>query len=223
MAAVVPLICWSTVCGRGGARDHAIDPLGEAFDSRHGVDTTGIISLSALSIADPNWVYGLDYQPVEVFDFASLFAELAVDLPKTVFLDLGAGKGRAVLLASQLPFKQVVGVEISPELASIARSNVEKFARFKISDLQTEIVCSDVADIQVPLEPLVVYVYNPFTVPIMEQVIDNLINSVTQQPRRILVIYFRPELAEMWDYVAPFSLLRSTPRYRVYESQFAKG
>ncbi|MFT4561179.1 MAG: SAM-dependent methyltransferase [Gammaproteobacteria bacterium] len=219
MVAVLPLLCWSTLCGGGRERDHALDPTGQAFDLRYGVDTVGITSLSELSIAEPNWVYGLDYQPVEVLDFASLFAELLVELPSTVFVDLGAGKGRAVLLASQLRFKQVIGIEISPELATVAQRNVEKFGPSRIANSQSEIICGDVAETVFPLEPLVVYLYNPFVVPIMQKVISNLIDSVIEHPRRILVVYFRPELADMWDHPARFSLVKATSRYRVYECQ----
>ena len=40
------------------------------------------------------------------------------------FIDVGAGMGRAVLLAAELPFRRVVGVELNPTLARIARKNL---------------------------------------------------------------------------------------------------
>ena len=42
-------------------------------------------------------------------------------------LDLGSGKGRALLLASMYPFAHIVGVEVQPELDDIARQNIERF------------------------------------------------------------------------------------------------
>ena len=43
------------------------------------------------------------------------------------FVDAGAGMGRALLLATRRPFKQIVGIEVSPALAAIARENVERW------------------------------------------------------------------------------------------------
>ena len=45
-------------------------------------------------------------------------------IERTVFLDVGAGKGRAMLVASEYPFLRVEGVELNPKLADIARRNI---------------------------------------------------------------------------------------------------
>ena len=46
-------------------------------------------------------------------ELVEILADLGIYYPDCVFLDLGAGKGRALLLASQFPFKRIVGVEFS--------------------------------------------------------------------------------------------------------------
>jgi tRNA G46 methylase TrmB len=38
------------------------------------------------------------------------------------FIDMGSGKGRALLVASEFPFARIVGVEISRELSGIAET-----------------------------------------------------------------------------------------------------
>ena len=50
-----------------------------------------------------------------------------MDKEQLVFVDLGSGKGRTLLLASEYPFRRIVGVELSPKLHRIAKTNVEKF------------------------------------------------------------------------------------------------
>src|SRR6185503_12151373 len=40
------------------------------------------------------------------------------------FIDFGCGKGRVVHQAARWPFRRVIGVEVSPELAEIARAGL---------------------------------------------------------------------------------------------------
>src|SRR5437763_11062946 len=44
--------------------------------------------------------------------------------PDDVFVDFGSGKGRVVYQAGRLPFRRVIGVEVSEELNRIARRNL---------------------------------------------------------------------------------------------------
>lgn len=44
-------------------------------------------------------------------------------LPECTFIDLGCGKGRPLLVASEYPFRSVIGVELSPSLVLDARKN----------------------------------------------------------------------------------------------------
>jgi len=41
---------------------------------------------------------------------------MPIDLSKFTFIDLGAGKGRALLMASDYLFQKIIGVEFMPEL-----------------------------------------------------------------------------------------------------------
>src|SRR5271167_1667373 len=43
--------------------------------------------------------------------------------PSDVFVDLGSGKGKTLLIAGRLPYRRVVGVEIDKELSQCARRN----------------------------------------------------------------------------------------------------
>jgi hypothetical protein len=212
----LPELLWQTfVVGQPCA--HWPDPSGIEFDATYGVSTTGITPIAHLEVDTPNWVYGLDYQAVEVFDIESLLAECAIDYPHTVFIDLGAGKGRVLMFASVLPFKHLLGVEISAELVRIAEHNLAVFARTAGCSRDRVIMQGDAASFVFPPEPLVIFMYNPFSVPVMEAVIANLVESVRLQPRRIIVIYFRPELSSMWLTAPGFRQIASGERYRIYE------
>jgi predicted RNA methylase len=177
--------------------------------------------LSRLAVRERNWVYRFDYQAVEPFDMEALLQEFRIDYPATVFIDLGAGKGRVLMLAAKLPFKQIIGVEISVELIGIAAGNLRKFCACEEQTPPVELVRVDAASYRFPTDPLVVFLYNPFTVPVMQQVIENLAGSCCRVTRRVIVVYFRPELAEMWDYAPGFSLVKSAARFRIYDNKNA--
>lgn len=212
----VPIITWQALFGEKRDRRWP-DADGRAFDAAHGVDTAGIISLAALDVAEPSWVHGFDYQPVEPIDLASVLEPFAVDYPRTTFIDLGAGKGRVVMLASALPFRQLVGVEIAPELARIAIANVGRYTQAQGSGTPWEIVRADAGDYEFPATPLVIFMYNPFTAPIMRRVIARLQAVRKRAAGRVIVIYVRPELDELWTFAPGFNEVARTDRYRVYE------
>ena len=97
------------------------------FDRMFGVDTDGATNntthLRDLEISSPNWVHSYDYIPVKPDRFRSALSALAIPHERFLFIDFGCGKGRAVLLAAELPFQRVVGVDFSQELVAIARNN----------------------------------------------------------------------------------------------------
>jgi len=216
---LLPQLLWRAVRYPGGQEIGELDAPGEAFDRRFDVDTCGVIRISHLAVSDRNWVYGFDYQAVEPFDMGALLEGLSIDYPASVFIDLGAGKGRVLMLASKLQFKQIIGVEISAQLAGIATRNLRIFRAREEHTPPVELVRLDAASYHFPADPLVIFLYNPFNVPVMQRVIDNLVESSLRAARRVVVIYFRPELAEMWDYAPGFSLIKSSARFRIYDNE----
>lgn len=213
----VPMLVWHAVFGENRDRRWP-DSDGRAFDKAHGVDTAGIISLAALDVAEPSWVHGFDYQPVEPIDLAAVLEPFAIDYPQTTFIDLGAGKGRVVMLASGLPFRQLIGVEIAPELARVAIANMRRYTQAQGSATAWEIVRADAGDYRFPATPLVIFMYNPFTATIMRRVIERLQEARNRAAERVIVVYVRPELAELWALAPGFREVACTARYRVYES-----
>jgi SAM-dependent methyltransferase len=158
-----------------------------AFDARHGVDTTGIVPLEALAIDSDNKGFGIRYQPSNPDGFRALVATLDEPLGELTFVDLGAGKGRTLLLASELGFRRVVGVEFAPELCEIARRNVAAYPASAALGDGVEVVCADAARWPLPDSPLLLYVYNAFEAPLMAEVVRSIHRSWTERPRTILL------------------------------------
>ena len=179
------------------------------FDRRHGTDTAGIVRLGALEIESPNRDLGVRYQPSDPDDFRSLVEALPFDLTDYVFVDLGSGKGRILLLASEFPFRRVVGVEFSPELNEVAQRNIALSTnhRRRCHDVRT--VTADAAEYVLPEGPLVLYLYNPFAPEILRRLLERNRGSLESGSRPVYVLITGArELVEVVEGVG-FERLRS--------------
>jgi len=130
-------------------------------------------------------------------------ADLGLRYEDYTSLDLGSGKGRALLLASAFPFRKMIGVEYNQALHQVAEQNLLRYPLNVRRCRQIEAHWGDAAEFELPEGPLVLFLYNPFGAPVMERVIDNVTASFHRRPRRIIVIYFCSEHADLWDAV-PF-------------------
>lgn len=159
-----------------------------AFDLAHGVDTAGIVRLDELAFESDSKVHGTRYEAITPEAFHGVLERLDVGEGELTFIDLGSGKGRAVLLASLYPFRRIVGVEFSPELTEVARHNVERFDHAGQRCREIELVCQDAAAYEFPAEPVLVYIYNSFEGPLMQRVLANLGASGASHGHRLLLV-----------------------------------
>ncbi len=148
--------------------------LYDSFDREHGTQTRGSASLHQLGVRHPNARFGVHYQAIDprVFKRAVRSLPRNLDLKKFTFVDLGCGKGRALILASKFGFGELVGVELSAALAEQARANLKK-ANIK----NGRAICHDAANVQFPVGNLVVYLFHPFVGEVFRQTIRNLCAS----------------------------------------------
>ena len=165
---------------RTAGQRHEPDP----FDAEHGTDTDGVVRLERLSIRGPNGRYGVRYQPSETEATAAALRTLPIDYEHFTFIDVGSGKGRVLLIAAELPFRRLLGVEFAEELCRVAERNVENAGL----EQRIQIVCGDAAAYEFPPDPLVLYFYNPFLVPVMRRVMESVTDSLRQLPRQAYVL-----------------------------------
>jgi hypothetical protein len=135
------------------------------------------------------------------------------------FIDLGAGKGRALLMASDYPFARVVGVEFMPDLCRAAQENIAAYTGERRKCKQMEMVCQDACDFQFPAGPLVVYLFNPFSEPVFVKVLDNLRQSVEQAPREIYVAYRYTEHEKLLAAAEWLEKIAGTEQWAVYRNR----
>jgi SAM-dependent methyltransferase len=173
-----------------------------AFDRTYGVDTGGKIHPSAMhDVESKSWVFGERYQATMPDVFQEMIGSSSIKPHCYSFIDFGSGKGRVLLLASQLPFRRVVGVEYSPSLHRIAALNLSRVRLADHRSAPVESVCMDATRFPIPEEPVVLFFYNPFDGRVMEIVRDNVVRSYEDNPRSIIVIYHNPQYSDLWDAV----------------------
>jgi 16S rRNA G966 N2-methylase RsmD len=158
------------------------------FDRVHGVDTSGSIQLDSLNICGPNRSFGNEYVSTSAKSFAWMMKALPIDIAGYTFIDIGAGKGRTLLLASKYPFSRIMGVEFAHELVAVAQKNIERFS-IASEGRTIEIVETDAAQFEFPQNPLVVYLYNPFSATLFAKVLNALVVSLRLNPRDCFLIF----------------------------------
>ena len=84
------------------------------YDFEHGVDTTWATVSVRTRVRE--LLSGGQYQPLNLRCFHEILQSLPVPVKDFTFIDLGSGKGRTLLLASDYPFRRIIGVELLSEL-----------------------------------------------------------------------------------------------------------
>jgi len=188
---------------------------GLRFDAEHGVTTEALLFLGELDpeAVGPNLAHATHYEATPVGDFDRLLGHVPFPVEGATFVDLGSGMGRAVLLAARKPFRQVVGVEISPALHEIARENLERVDRSALRCRDVRLVRNDAARYRFPRGSLVVYLFNPFDAVVLEAVLAQL---AIHAARDVALVYHTPVQRAFVDAHPAFEALAHEPMGSVY-------
>ncbi len=182
---------------------------GRRFDHDYGVTTQAILFLGDL---DPETVgdagaHATHYEPVPVEDFRALLSHVPNEVVRlATFVDIGAGMGRAVLLASEYPFKHVRGIEVSPSLYEVARSNLERAEGSQRRCGDIHVTRADARLCHYPSGDLVVFLYNPFDAEALAATFERVMNRPASGATWLL--YHTPierdviEANPRWDIIA---------------------
>jgi predicted RNA methylase len=176
-------------------RKRSVDAL---FDTDHGIDTGGTTQLGGLAIAGPYRRFGTVHIASDPDEFASAVASLDVEHRDFTFIDLGSGKGRALVLALSYPFRRILGVEFALELYRAAEANLRRLAAAGTDVRRIELFHADVTTFDFPDEPTVIYLYNPFEGDVMRKVIQRVLRAHAENRRQIFILYATPLLESYW-------------------------
>jgi hypothetical protein len=186
------------------------------YDFDHGVDTTWANITLRTRIRE--LLSGGQYQPSEPELFRRMLKALPVAPDGFTFVDVGSGKGRTLLMASDHAFRRIEGVEILCELHEIASRNIARYhgEQQKCFDLESH--AGDARDFVFPAEPTVLYLFNPFPEYVLRVVLDNLRNSIVKAPRPVYVIYHSLVHERVFAGCEWMCAVYRTPEFAIYRA-----
>lgn len=117
------------------------------------------------------------------------------------FVDIGCGKGRVTIVASEFGFRKIIGVELSSDLVRVARANAEKVTRQYPDRPPIEIVEGDATRFPFPGGKVVVFMYHPFGRELMSQLRSTLESHIASSIEHIFIVYQNPVHGELFDAV----------------------
>jgi SAM-dependent methyltransferase len=166
------------------------------FDTLHGVDTGGAISSASLPLS-VSGTYANSYLGIPPSALTQAISHLPLKPEDFTFVDVGCGKGRALFVAAQFPFRHLLGVELSPELCRVARANTDTNPDWAA---RITIVNQDAATVAYPDTPLVLFFYDPFLASALRRVLVNLERQLRRSPREAYLLYsFNPRFTKVMN------------------------
>jgi SAM-dependent methyltransferase len=193
---------------------HPIHP----FDQIHRTDTSGLVPARDLATGHPNDEHVTAYYGVAPSILRTLIDHWRQTNPPHhisdyTFLDIGAGKGRAVLLASEFPFRQIVGVELNPAMATVARSNADIWIRTHAADPTSssiapiQIVQEDALSTALPNGPTLAFLFHPFEDPVLKLLLRRIESVFADRVGSFDLLYVNAEHGAVLDKHPAFTQL----------------
>lgn len=182
------------------------------FDLEFGVRTSGLVAGRHLTVGHAHDRHMTAYYAVAPSIFQALMVRWrrcrpAAPIDGFTFVDLGAGMGRAVLLAAEFPFRAVVGVELHPTLARIARKNLALWRAAGRARAPMRMVHADAADFELPAGPCVAFLFNPFGAPVLRRLLNRWRRSLTGREGQVDILYVNNEQERVLERQAGFKRL----------------
>jgi len=208
--------CWSFV--RDSTPSRLRSRFGDAdYDWDYRVNTTsGAVGWRDRLLG----VFNSPYQPTEAALFHEMIDELrrrtSINFAEFTFIDLGSGKGRVLLMASDYPFRRIVGVELLAALHHIAEQNIAQYHSDSQRCFALESVCADATVFPIPQGPLVLYLFNPFPEAGLRRAIAKLEQDLQRKPRTVYLLYHNPQLEPVLTESSRFHKLGATHQYSIF-------
>ncbi len=168
------------------------------FDLEFGVRTSGLVAGRHLGFGHRSDRHFTAYYAVAPSVFQGMIARWrrcrpVAPIDAYTFVDVGAGMGRAMLLASAYPFRAVVGIELHPTLARIGRGNLASWRAAGRALAPMRMHCRDAAEFPLPPDPCVAFLFNPFGAPVLRRLLRAWGRNLAQRAGQLDILYVNNE------------------------------
>ncbi len=162
-------------------------------EKKYGINTTGADELKDLYEKGIDTSHATIYMPVSYELLEEIFAQLTnkpID-QLTHFLDIGCGKGRAMCVAAHKGYKKITGIDFSKKLCEEANQNCI-ITQQKVPGAEFNVINNDAFYFDIPADVDCIFMFNPFDEIIMSGVVNNIVESLQQNPRKMAIAYVNP-------------------------------
>jgi hypothetical protein len=177
--------------------------LRHPFDAEFGVETSGLVSGRHLAAGHAHDRHNTAYFGVAPSIFRELCALWRKSSPSLAladysFIDFGAGMGRAMLLAAaEMPFREVIGVELNAHLARIAENNIAAWRESGRALCPMRIVVQEATEFQFPEHPCVAFLFNPFSGTVLRRLLRQIEAAFRERPGELDLLYVNHEFEDV--------------------------
>ena len=148
------------------------------FDRKYGTITNDWVEVADGEVPEEAFSTAVRYVPSKAEVIRHICRHLPIQLEEFTFIDMGSGRGKALMIASDFPFQKIIGVEISPQHHRIAEENIAIYQSPKQRCTDIEAVCANALTYEFPKAPLVLYLYQPFGGPILQGMLQNVKDAI---------------------------------------------
>lgn len=163
-------------------------------EKKYGIDTTRPAELKDLTIYNGNLKQSSRYEAVNYYILETLLQKITTVTTNRSFVDLGCGKGRAMVVAAHFGFNNIKGIDFAEEVCREATQNMEALQTKR--SFRYLVSCSNVLDYDIQPEDAVFFMFNPFTDETITGFLDKLEDSIAEHPRDVYFLYVSPRFIE---------------------------
>ena len=190
------------------------------FDLEFGVRTSGLVAGRNLAAGHRHDLHITAYYAVAPSVFRNMIVRWRrcrppAPIDEYTLIDVGAGMGRAALLASEYPFRAVVGIEIHTALARIGRRNMALWRSAGRARAPMRMFCRDASEFPLPPGPCVAFLFNPFGAPVLRRLLRAWGDRLAANAGQMDILYVNNEQE---------SVLRREPGFeRIFHGQVRRS
>lgn len=147
------------------------------MDKELHIETTGIVEYYADS-------HHNRYEPT---DYRVLEKIRKYIHKESVLLDYGCGKGRVDFYFRKFQNCSCIGVDYNEEMIQSALDNLKSSKLDRI-----DFICADATQYEIPSQVNCFYFFNPFSVQILQKVLNRILDSYYENPREMTLLFYFP-------------------------------
>ncbi len=183
-----------TVC-----RDYSGCLRRHPFDAQYGIDTSGLVFPFELQ-ANSQHVDQLNGYMGSQPSIIRRALDALGPIDGYTFVDIGCGKGRPMIVASEYPFDAVLGYDINTDLVATANANAAAIGQRFPDRPPIRATTADVADLVLPNGKVVIFLFNPFGPELISALIRKLEKALSDRTiTHLFAVYYHPVSGDIFD------------------------